>query len=564
MDDVRRTDEARPGRLPLRNLLLGLLLFPLLLLGTAAPAAAHAALRGTDPADGSVVRTAPRQLTLAFTESVALLTDSVRIYDPHNHPVRTGPAEHAPGRPDTVRVGFPARAASGTYTVAWRVVSADSHPVSGAFTFSVGEPSATPPGPPPQRAENPVTTALHTIARYLAYLSLALLLGTAAFVAYCRPPTTAPLRTPATAAAGTLAATTIALFLLRAPYEEGTSPTSALTLSALAHTATTRPGALLLARLALLLLAGAVVLLRRTQRTALVTAAALALPLALTWTAAGHAAAGIQVVPAITVATVHLLAMAAWLGGLAALLRILPSASDARTTVTRFSRLALASVAVLAVTGVYQSWRGLGSWQALTETSYGRTLLAKLAAVAALLLAAACSRTWTSRLSTGAALPQLRRSVLAEAAVALVVMALTTLLTATAPGRTAAAEATGPTATAGIPTASVITLPFDTGSPGGHGSVQITLDPGRVGRTSVQAVVYGPDGGLSTVPELRVTLTLDARRIGPLDTRITDRGGYWATDSFRLPLPGTWTLKATVRTSETDQTTVSAPVRVAP
>ncbi|MGW2490213.1 copper resistance CopC/CopD family protein [Streptomyces sp. NPDC001606] len=564
MDDVRRTDEARPGRLPLRNLLLGLLLLPLLLLGTAAPAAAHAALRGTDPADGSVVRTAPRQLTLAFTESVALLTDSVRIYDPHNHPVRTGPAEHAPGRSDTVRVGFPARAASGTYTVAWRVVSADSHPVSGAFTFSVGEPSATPPGPPPQRAENPVTTALHTIARYLAYLSLALLLGTAAFVAYCRPSTTAPLRAPATAAAGTLVAATTAVFLLRAPYEEGTSPTSALTLSALAHTATTRPGALLLVRLALLLLAGAVVLLRRTRRTALVTAAALALPLALTWTAAGHAAAGIQVVPAITVATLHLLAMAAWLGGLAALLRILPGASGVHTTVTRFSRLALASVVVLAVTGAYQSWRGLGSWQALTETSYGRTLLAKLAAVAALLLAAACSRTWTSRLSTGAALPQLRRSVLAEAAVALVVMVLTTLLTATAPGRTATEEATGPTATAGIPTASVTTLPFDTGSPGGHGKVQITLDPGRVGRTSVQAVVYGPDGGLSTVPELRVTLTLDARRIGPLDTRITDRGGYWATDSFRLPLPGTWTLKATVRTSETDQTTVSAPVRVAP
>jgi copper transport protein len=48
--------------------------------------------------------------------------------------------------------------------------------------------------------------------------------------------------------------------------------------------------------------------------------------------------------------------------------------------------------------------------------------------------------------------------------------------------------------------------------------VQITWDPGRVGVNSVQAVVYGPDGGLSTVPELRLTLTLPARGIGPLDT----------------------------------------------
>lgn len=81
------------------------------------------------------------------------------------------------------------------------------------------------------------------------------------------------------------------------------------------------------------------------------------------------------------------------------------------------------------------------------------------------------------------------------------------------------------------------TLPFDTGAPGGHGRVQITLDPGRVGANSVQAVVYGPDGGLSAVPELRVTLTLPARRVGPLDTRVTDRGGYWATDAFTLPSP---------------------------
>jgi copper transport protein len=75
-------------------------------------------------------------------------------------------------------------------------------------------------------------------------------------------------------------------------------------------------------------------------------------------------------------------------------------------------------------------------------------------------------------------------------------------------------------------------------------------------------VVYGPDGGLSTVPELRVTLSLRAQRIGPLDTRVTDRGGYWGADSFDLPLPGTWTLKVTVRLSELDQVTVSAPVRV--
>ncbi|CAL9305240.1 hypothetical protein SUDANB180_03714 [Streptomyces sp. enrichment culture] len=298
--------------------------------------------------------------------------------------------------------------------------------------------------------------------------------------------------------------------------------------------------------------------------------AVLAVALALTWPASGHAAAGIQVPVALVSATLHLLATGAWLGGLAALLWTLRRAPEPdgppASLPARFSRLATASVAVVVLTGTYQSWRGLGSWQALTGTPYGRTLLAKLAAVAALLLAAACSRTRTARVAktpTVLHARALRRSVLAEAAVATVVLALTTLLTATAPGRAATETARDVASPApGIPTASVTTLPFDTGAPGGHGSVQITLDPGRVGENSVQAVVYGPDGGLCAVPELRVTLTLPDRRVGPLDTRVTDRGGYWATGAFTLPLPGTWTLRATVRVSEVDQATVSAPVRV--
>nr|WP_189297064.1 copper resistance CopC family protein [Streptomyces cinerochromogenes] len=628
-----------------------------LLLGTAAPASAHAVLRASDPADGTVLRTAPRQVTLTFTESVGLLTDSFRIYDPDNHRLRTGPAGHAPGRSDTARVTLPARLATGTYTVAWRVVSADSHPVSGALTFSVGERTAAPAAPPADRAENHATTALHTIARYLAYLSLALLLGTAAFVAYCRPPATAHLRTPALAATAALLVSTTALYVLRAPYEEAAAPTTGFSLSALTHTAATRPGRLLLLRLALLLLAAAAATVLRGRRTRLprrVTLAAagvLAVALSLTWSASDHASAGIQVPVAIVSSTLHLLAMGAWLGGLAALLWTLRRAPEPAglpaSVPARFSRLASVSVAVLVLTGVYQSWRGLGSWQALTDTTYGRTLLAKLAAVTALLLAAACSRTWTARLarpttpaaarvpgpagatasahvpdpasasvsarvpdpasasvsarvpgpaSASARVPDpapgprppdrspqppatpatpaipaipavplrlLRRSVVLEATAAVVVLALTTLLTGTVPGR-AATESAQPVASAatGIPTASVTTIPFDTGASGGHGRIQITLDPGRVGTNSVEAVIYGPDGGLSTVPEVRVTLTLPTRHVGPLDTRVTDRGGYWSAPSFTLPLPGTWTMKATIRISDLDQVTVSAPVRV--
>ncbi|WP_434975245.1 copper resistance CopC/CopD family protein [Streptomyces bauhiniae] len=555
----------------------------LLLLGTASPASAHAALRATNPEDGTILQRAPRTLTLTYTESVGLLTDSFRVYDPENHRLSTGPADHAPGRADTVRVPLPKRMAKGTYVVAWRVVSADSHPVSGALTFSVGERTVT-TATAPDQAENGTTTSLYNIARYLAYLAVALVLGAAAFVAYCRPSQRALLRPLFVVGAATLLVSTLALLLLRGPYEEGTAPE----FTSFGRTLTTRPGELLLARLALLLLAVVFGLaLRRWSipRPAAVTAGAiLAVALALTWSAAEHASAGIQVPLAIASTTLHLLATATWLGGLAALLLTLRAPAVLPQVVTRFSRLALTSVIVLVVTGVYQSWRGLGTWQALTDTTYGRVLLAKLVAVGVLLGAAAWSRRWTGRLSTaaevpakvlqpagGAALPpeppvaapdlpirHLRRSVLAEAAVGVVVLVLTTLLTSTLPGRAAEEAASAET---GIPAASVTTVPFTVGA-NGRGKVQITFDPGRVGPNSVQAVVYGANGALAAVPELRITMTLPAQRLGPLDTGLTDRGGYWATNSFDLPIPGTWTMKVTVRVSDLDQVTVSRTVRV--
>ena len=575
--------------------MLGALLV-LLVLGGAGPASAHAALKSTDPEDGTVLRSAPRSITLTFTESVGLLDDSFRVLDPHNRRVDIGEAQHAEGRSDTASVTLPAKLPKGTYVVAWRVVSADSHPVGGAFTFSVGKASATVATVSTGPVENPATASLYNIARYLAYLAAALLIGTAAFVALCRPTDRGPLHKPLVVGWWTLLGATLALLALRAPYENGTGPATALDASAFTRTLAGRPGLALLARLALLLIAAvfAVQLRKRDAwpRPLLAAGAALGVALAFTWAASEHASAGIQVPLAMASAVLHLLAMAVWLGGLTALLILLHRTELPPAVVARFSRIAFASVTVLVVTGVYQSWRGLGSWSALTGTTYGRLLLVKVAAVVLLLTAAGLSRRWTAQLVTADAetavrerVPEpvggppapaveepaapaagdagrrsLRRSVLAEVAVGVVVLVLTTVLSSTLPGRAAAEAAQAPATAGGLAAASVTTIPFEVGR--ARGKVQITLDPGRVGDNTVQAVVFGPDGGIVTVPELRLSLSLPAQQIGPLDARLTDQGGYWGTSSLTVPIAGTWTMKATVRTSEIDQVSVTKSVRI--
>ncbi|MEV6946730.1 copper resistance protein CopC [Streptomyces sp. NPDC051172] len=604
--------QLNSGTLTVRSLLVVVAVLAGAVLQGAAPASAHAVLTGSTPGENSVLKSAPKQVTVTFDESVALVDDSLRVLDPDNRPVSAGSPRHAGGRGNTDSVPLASGLKQGTYTVSWRVVSADSHAVSGAFTFSVGKPSATRATAAPPPAVDPAVGALYGIGRYVAYAGLALLIGLAVFVLACWPSSTAVRVVRRWFVVGwwALSLSTVGLLLLRGPYDSGGGPGGMLDPALLRDAATGRPGIALLARLFLLAVVGVALRGRppesRPSRQLVAAGGVFALALAATWAAAEHAAAGIQVPLAMVSAVLHLLAMAVWLGGLTALLLALFRAPDDQplppAAVARFSRIALASVAVLAATGVYQSWRGLGSWDAFT-TTYGRILVFKIWAVLVMLAAAAYSRRWTGRLlqvpdeervlvaaghggnppadprvdrdgkedRNGEEGPAhesprrgLRRSVLGEVAVGVVVLLLTTVLTGTETGR--AAETASATSTAGRPEVSLTLIPYDTGRKtlSGRGKVQITLQPGRVGRNVVEALVYGADGSPVGVPELRLTFTLADQQVGPLDARLKDERGYWGSDTLDLPIAGTWTMRATVRVSEIDQVTVEKTVTVDP
>jgi copper transport protein len=148
--------------------------------------------------------------------------------------------------------------------------------------------------------------------------------------------------------------------------------------------------------------------------------------------------------------TLHVAAMALWVGGLFTVAVLLADrgadraacadrAGDAvvGAAVARFSRLALAAVGTLAATGVYQAWREAGGIRALTGTAYGRLLLAKVALLLVVLLVARRSRGIVARRPAGGA-AALRRGVVAELAGAAVLLVLAVLLAGNAPARDAA------------------------------------------------------------------------------------------------------------------------------
>ena len=155
-------------------------------------------------------------------------------------------------------------------------------------------------------------------------------------------------------------------------------------------------GAIWVARLALLLLVAAALLGRSTaaRRAGLALGAAIALTTALT----GHAADWGDVTPSAAIDWIHVLAVSAWTGGLFGLrLVVLPDARswDEPTlggVMRRFSRLAGACLPVVVASGGYNAWLQLSPPSALWTTAYGRTLLVKVALVAALVWWGALNR----------------------------------------------------------------------------------------------------------------------------------------------------------------------------
>jgi copper transport protein len=177
------TPGAPPPRRPrlLLSAFLTVLVAAFALIGlSAVPAAAHAEVVSTTPADGTSADQAPATVSVRFSEAVQVTPDGIRVLAADGTRVDRGDAAPAPGQPGTVSAALRSGLGPGAYTVAWNVTSADSHPVHGAFTFAVGQgQTAGAPLAGADRGADPTVTVLVRTARGAGYLGLALLVGAA-------------------------------------------------------------------------------------------------------------------------------------------------------------------------------------------------------------------------------------------------------------------------------------------------------------------------------------------------------------------------------------------------
>ncbi|WP_346622165.1 copper resistance protein CopC [Blastococcus montanus] len=572
---------------------------------TAGPAAAHATLVATEPGEGARLEAVPDEVTLRFSEAVSLGAGYARVLGAGQERVDAGSAS-VDGEVLTIplRSGLP----DGGYLVTYRVISADSHPVSGAFSFVVGDGELPAADGGELDGTDPVVGILLPAFRWLGFAGSSLAIGVPVLAAVCWPGGWASPRLRRLAVTATIAVAVAALatFLLQGPYAAGTGLGALADPALLVATAGSGAGWAALARAVLAV--ALLVVLRPVWRQGgppgrgrLAVAGGLAAGLVLATAAVGHPVAGPWPGLAVLVAAVHVAAMAVWLGGLAGMLLVAlrpgtaPGAGVA--ALPAFSRLAFAAVVALVVSGIVQSVREVGSPTALVETTYGRLLVAKLLVVVVLLAAAGVSRVWVQQRlgvrrprrhrtipvhafsatapveraepapeelaaaaerdraqAEGAAahLPSLRRTLVVEGVLAAVVLALTAVLVATPPARTALARPVD------------VVLPLQGSAGTAPGSVQVSVDPARPGENALHVYLFDESGRLTQPAEIRVTLTERSQQIGPLDVDLEPAGpGHYVGDGLTIPGAGTWTLTVGVRLDEFTALTAATdfPVR---
>ncbi|MGN9808299.1 copper resistance CopC/CopD family protein [Micromonospora sp. BQ11] len=526
-----------------------------LLLAPAAPASAHAVLVSSSPNSSAVVPDAPSEVVLTFSEAVREVTGKIRVIAPDGSRADRGDPAFDGG---VVTIGVDPAAGRGTYLVSYRVISADSHPVSGAFTYSVGAPSTPPTDSGDDSRADPVVSHGIKVAKFVGYAGLALLVGPALVLAALWPrrlSRSGPARLAWTGL-GLVAVSTLATVWLQVPYTNGGGPFD-VSGEGLSGVLGSTFGATHLVRLGLL--AAAAFLLRPlfagpVGRTDLVILGVLGAAALLTWPLSGHPAASPAPAVSVVVDAVHLGGMAVWLGGLAMLAGFLLRRADERelgAILPIWSRWAALAVSALLLAGTVQALIEVATPSALVDTTYGQLLLGKIGLFALVIAVAAYSRALVRRRTAAGRPAPVRRAIWAELAITAIVLGLSATLVQTTPARTAVTDTTG--GESGY---------FSTTLTSSLYSLQVEMDPAERGNNTVHFYAYTLDNRPQPVVEWRATAALPAAGIEPIEVPLLPLTDNHATGEINLPASGEWLLRITVRTSDIDQATVTATVPV--
>ncbi len=549
--------------------LLAVLLGCLAVLPAPWPADAHAYLESAEPAPGSTVPRPPARLRLVFSEPVDSSFSRVHVLDSRGQRVDAEDSRVAGDDPRSMVVTLRSGVGDGLYTVVWRTLSSvDGHDLTGSYPLVFGAALGQAPAPTTSSTSNEPTFAVETgVARWLLFVAASALFGSLlAWLVVLHPlvrgypPALDAVRRRtnrlAIASAALLLLATLYAALAQAAVAAGVPLWSVFGSPLVSLLSRGRFAVVWWLRLAMVIAVVTALpgsrLAGYAPRLGLVLAAGVMLTSSMT----GHGAAlASGAYLAVAADWLHFLAVGTWIGGLALLAYALPAlpgpdrAALLKPIAQRFSALALGTVVVITATGVFQAWLQVGSWDALGETGYGLSIVAKVLLMTVMLGFAGFNLVWArsrgpstaSTHSGGHLVPAVR----AELALGVGVLIAAAILTGLVPARQELAQrATGESHTG----------PVDRRLDVQGVSPRVSITPAEVGQNAFSVELPGVDP--REVERVQLTLTFLDADLGsqPLVLQPTTPNGgtVWTASAPLLSQAGAWQAGLLVRRTGKD------------
>ena len=493
-------------------------------------ASAHAILESSSPAPSALLASSPKEIRLDFDEQVEATLGNIRLYDSEQREISIEKTVRSSTDASVVSAGVPTLK-NGVYVVVWRVVSADGHPVSGAFPFEIGTKSTGTSAALLEEVLNrtettsPLGNPMSAI-RLLGFLGLILLVGCVSLL--WRSPLLGNPRVRKTLLYSSvlIAVSSLGLLLMQGPYTAGKSWASLFDFVMVSDVLQTRLGLALFIRFICALAWGfiAVTASASVSRRWRIGVVATAVVTIATYATSGHQSAGTLPAVFVPLDMVHLAAISTWVGALL-VLAVIYRDNDVENEAKRFSRMATWSMPVVVVTGVVQGLHLMGGISTITQTSFGKLLLAKTVLVACVVLLGSKART---QLNAGGS-SLIGKTIRWESTVVVLVLAVTSLMVAQSPYSTAST----PTSFSATKVQNGIVA-------------ELTVVPAVVGSAEVHVILSPPGGSLTPAKSVTVQFDLPSRGIPPVPVKMTEIGPNHWIGIVQIPFSGAWNMNTRV------------------
>ena len=493
-------------------------------------ASAHAILESSSPEPSALLASSPKEIRLDFDEQVEDSLGDIRIYDSEQREVSVKKTVRSSSDLSIVTAGVPTLK-NGVYVVVWRVVSADGHPVSGAFPFEIGTKSTGTSASLLEEVLNrtettsPLGNPMSTL-RLLGFLGLILLIGCVSLL--WRSPLLGNARVGRTLQFSSvfIAISSLGLLLMQGPYTAGKSWGSLFDSVLIGDVMQTRLGLALFVRAICAFAWGVLALtasasVSRRWRISVVATAVITIA---TYAASGHQSAGTLPGIFVPLDMIHLAAISTWVGALLAL-AVISKNNNVENEAMRFSQMATWSMPVVVVTGVVQGLHLLGGISTITETNFGKLLLVKTLLVVGVVVFGSKAR---GKLQLDG-FSSIAKIIRWESTLVVLVLAVTSLMVAQSPNAKPA-----------------IPISYSATKVQNGIVAELSVVPAVVGTAEVHVILTPPGGSLTPAKSVTVQFDLPSRNIPAIPVSMTEIGPNHWIGIVQFPFSGAWNMNTRV------------------